>query len=528
MSYRELTMVEVKEVLRRMQAAHGLRKIARETGIDRKTVRRYLEAAAAVAVPTQGELTDEHVASVLQHVQVRESLATRSAERPLTAYRSRIEQWLNGESPLRLTKICTLLQREGVDVKYWTLHRYVQREFHWHIKTPTVRLPDPPPGQEAQVDFGRMGWIEVPEYEGRRRLWALIVTLSFSRYMFVWPTLWQTTEAVCEGLDAAWQFFDGMPVTLIPDNMRAMVARPDALAPRLTDAFADYAQARGLFIDPARVRRPKDKARVENQVPYVREAWFAGERFASVADAQVHARTWCAEQAGRRVHGTTRQVPREVYETVEKSAMHPAPATPFDVPRYVDAKVQADHHIQVDYALYSVPHRYLHQTVRVRIDRATVRVYAQGALIKAHPRVASGQRATDPNDYPIGKAEYAVRSMDALLTQARALGVHIGQYAERIVSGPLPWARMRQGYALLRLCHKFGAVRVDAVCERALEFDVIDVPRITRMLQQATVTPTPTEPGYAKVIPIPSRPPRFERALDHFQTRVGTPSKEVR
>ena len=80
-----------------------------------------------------------------------------------------------------------------------------------------------------------------------------------------------TTSAVCEGLDRAFRFFGAMPRTIIPDNMSAIVAVPDALAPRLTESFSDYAQARGIFVDPARVRKPKDKARVENQVPYVRE-----------------------------------------------------------------------------------------------------------------------------------------------------------------------------------------------------------------------------------------------------------------
>jgi transposase len=122
-----------------------------------------------------------------------------------------------------------------------------------------------------------MGLLLHPDTGRRRTLWALIVTLSFSRYQFVWPTFRQTTEAVCEGLDRAWMFFCAIAVTLIPDNTRAMIHDPDAFSPTLVPAFLDYVQARGFFVDPARVRSPKDKRRVENQVPYVRESWFDGE-----------------------------------------------------------------------------------------------------------------------------------------------------------------------------------------------------------------------------------------------------------
>ncbi|MBK8943617.1 MAG: DDE-type integrase/transposase/recombinase [Polyangiaceae bacterium] len=139
-------------------------------------------------------------------------------------------------------------------------------------------------------------------------------TLSFSRLQFVWPTFRQTTEAVCEGLDRAWQFFGAMPASIIPDNTKAMIRRPDALDARLVDAFLDYVQARGLFVDPARVRSPKDKPRVENrQVPYVRESWFDGETFTSLDDARASAERWSREVAGARVHGTTRQVPAELF-----------------------------------------------------------------------------------------------------------------------------------------------------------------------------------------------------------------------
>ncbi len=517
MSYRELTMIEIKEVLRRWQAGQSVRKIGRDTSVGRKAAARYIQWATELGISRDRELRDEDVHAVAQCVQSRPVPDASDEWRAVALQRNCIEKWLGETPPLRLTKVHTLLARRGVDVSYATVRRFAMQELGWHKKKPTIRLEDPPAGQEAQVDFGLMGYLFDPETGRRRKLWALIVTLSFSRYQFVWPTFRQTTEAICEGLDQAWWFFGAVPVTIVPDNMKGIVKKPDALDPELCDAFLDYVQARNIFVDPARIKRPKDKPRVENQVPFVRESWFAGEEFRDLDDARQSATHWSAETAGRRIHGTTRQVPREVFDTVEKATMQAPPAEPFDVPLWADPKVHDDHHIQVALALYSVPTLYLGKKVRARADKRLVRIYFGTELIKVHPRRPPGGRSTDVTDYPAEKQGYALRSVDRVLAQARARGEHIGRYGERILAGPLPWARMRAAYSLLRLCDKHGAGRVEAVCQSALAFDVIDVRRIKRMLQTAARPPSPPESGRATVTQLTL--PRFARDAKHFETR---------
>jgi hypothetical protein len=251
----------------------------------------------------------------------------------------------------------------------------------------------------------------------------------------------------------------------------------------------------------------------------VRENWFQGEQFGSLEEARASAEHWAREIAGRRIHGTTRRVPWEVYDSVERAHMLPPPTELYDVPLFADAKVHPDHHIQVQRALYSVPWPYIGKTVRARADSRTVRIYLGTALIKTHNRQPPGGRSTDPQDYPDGKAEYAMRSVDGLIAKARQQGAQIGIYAERLLAGPLPWTRMRQAYALLRLCEKFGAGRVEAVCQTALAFDVVDVPRITRMLK----VPTRQENERAgRLVQLPLPLPRFARATSHFETMSGT------
>jgi hypothetical protein len=523
MSYRELTMIDVKEVLRRWQAGQSARQMSREGVVGRGTAARYIEAAKELGLDPNSELTDEVVRAVANAVQERPAPVPSEVRRILDQHRVRIEQWLEHDPPLTLVRVQELLARDGVSLAYTTLRRYAHDELGWKERGSTVLIDDPPPGEEAQIDFGEVGYVKTGEGK-RRKLWVLIVTLPMSRYQFVWPTFRQTVEALCDALDAAWRFFGGVVKRVVLDNMSAAIVRADAKDPGINPSFAEYAQARGFFVDPARVRHPQDKARVENQVPYVRERWFAGESFSDdLAMLRESAERWCVEVAGARIHGTTRRVPREVFEAEERAHLGPAPTARFDVPRWTRAKVHPDHHVQVAYALYSVPTKYRGQRVRVRVDKKTVRIYAGNDLVKMHPRVEPGKRSTDTADYPVGTAPYARRSVDGIIAKGREHGEHVGVYAERLLAGPLPWTRMRQAYGLLRLCERYGAGRVDALCARALAFDVLDVPRIERMLKAARTAEDTAPKG--TVVPLPAS--RFARDPSSFATIKRSPKGGV-
>jgi hypothetical protein len=163
--------------------------------------------------------------------------------------------------------------------------------------------------------------------------------------------------------------------------------------------------------------------------------------------------------------------------------------------------------------------------VRVRADKTQVKIYFGTELIKMHPRKGPGGRSTDASDYPADKAVYALRDVDALIAKSKDKGVHIGIYAERLLGGPLPWTKMRQAYALLALCQKFGEGRVEAICQSALAFDVVSVPRIAAMLKSAAkpISPVDTQ---GKVVQLTL--PRFARPTAHFETLARSTKKEGR
>jgi hypothetical protein len=375
-------------------------------------------------------------------------------------------------------------------------------------------VADGEPGDELQVDFGRMGLVFDPAAGRNRVAHALIFTACFSRHCFVWLTFAQTLDAVIDGFEAAWVFFGGVFATVIPDNLKAIVDVADPLEPRLNQAFIEYAQARSFRVDPARVRRPQDKPRVERAVQFVRGSFFAGERFVDLADAQRRAEAWCRQRAGQRIHGTTQQRPAEVFAAEEQPRLKPVPAERYDLPRYASAKVHRDHHIEVARALYSIPGNLIGQRVEVRADRQLVRVFHRGVLVKVHPRQAPGGRSTDPADLPSGKEIYALRDLTRLQAMATAHGPAVGAYAAALLDTPLPWTKMRQVYALLGLAKKWGSERVNAACGRALELDVVNVGKIGRILEAGTegVELQPALPGTVIT-------GRFAREPQHFAVR---------
>jgi hypothetical protein len=276
----------------------------------------------------------------------------------------------------------------------------------------------------------------------------------------------------------------------------------------------EYAQARGLVTDPARVAHPQDKPRVERMVQYVRNNFFAGETFVDLADAQARAEAWCADKAGQRIHGTTCARPAVVFAEQEAALLLASPQSPYAVPVYAEVKVHRDYHVQVAKALYSIPQHLRGQTLSVRADGELVKMFHRGQLVKTHPRQPPGGRSTDPADLPADKTGYAMRDLTRLIATATGHGPNIGIYAERLLDHQLPWTRMRQVYRLLGLVKRYGAAPTDTACGRALDLDVISMSKIAAMLEKATENAEAPPPRAASGL----APARFARDPREYRT----------
>ena len=489
--YRAVTMEELKEVLRQWLQGAGKKTIGKRLGLDPKTVRRYIQAAgeagivagAGVVEPTDGQLSAVGALVLEGPGRPHGDAWARCVE-----HREKLETLL-GEG-LRLTKVRKLLLRAGVELPYSTLHRYAVEELDLGKASPSVPVADGEPGGELQVDTG---WVlDLPDDRGvLRRAKAWIFTAAVSRHRFVWPILRETTASAIEACEAAWEYFGGVFAVLLPDNTKAIVAVPDPLHPRITPLFLEYAQSRGFVVDPARVRRPKDKARVERSVPTVRDDCYAGEHLQTLEAARERGRDWCLNDYGATVHRRTQRKPAEHFKEVERPRLKPAPTSHYDVPIWCEPTVGPDHLATVAKAVYTLPGEYIGETLRARADRTKVVFYVSGDVVKVHLRQPPGGKSIDRADLPAQKVAYALRDGDMLVREAAEHGEAVCRYAAALLASSLPWTRMRQVNAVLADCRKYGSDRVEAACATALEAQMFDIHRLRRMLERATPAPAP-------------------------------------
>ncbi len=514
MAHKEYGVTDILDILRRSQAGDSIRRIAKATGMDRKTISNYLRIAAEHGFAASA--ADDHLAetasAVFRAVHGAQLKSPPSASAPLIPHRDLISDWLEKDG-LTLTKSHIKLGRMGVVVSYSALYRYARDEFGFGGPKVTVRMAETEPGEVAQVDFGRMGMVFDPDTGKQRVLHALVVTLVFSRHQYVYLTHRQDLDALICGMEEAWEFFGGIARRLILDNMKVAVVKSDRYEPVFNRTFQEYSQHRGFIIDPAPVRHPEAKGCVENQIKYVRDNFFAGEEFKNREHAQRVALTWCRTTAGLRLHGTTRKRPLLVFEEEEQKTLLTLSGERFDVPAWAECKVHRDHHVRFKNALYSVPTCYVGKEVEVKGTRALVRIYHQQQLIKTHPKKATGQRSTDFDDYPKEKSAYAMRDVNYYISTAQNRGQKQGTFMAELLAGDVPWTYIRQAQALLRLGDKYGATRVETACTRALAFGLMNVKRVEGIIKQSLDKESAPAPTGTRIFTLP---PRFERDADYF------------
>ena len=276
MSYREVAMWEVLNVLRRIGRGESKSAVARTTGHDRKTIGRYVAVALELGwQPGRDEPTETLAAAVAARHSPGRDRGPGEAEALLLPHRERIKKWLKPEERelgqkrgLRLTKVHTLLARQGIVVPYSSLHRFAVNHCGFGERQRlTVRMAESAPGEVAEVDFGRLGLVPYPPSGGRRVLWALVVVLVFSRHQFVFVTHEQTIPRLIGGLEDAWTFLGGVSRRVVVDNLKAAVTKADRYDPAFERTFEEYAAHRGFTIDPAPPRMPTGKPSSSDRFP---------------------------------------------------------------------------------------------------------------------------------------------------------------------------------------------------------------------------------------------------------------------
>jgi len=322
---------------------------------------------------------------------------------------------------------------------------------------PTVAVVDPDTGQvqEASIFVGVLG---------------------ASSYTYTEAHFGQTLPHWIGAHGRMLASFGGLVEVLVPDNLKSGVKHPSRYEPDLNPTYQDFAEHHGIAVVPARVRKPRDKAKVEVGVQVV-ERWVLARlrhrTFFSLADLN-HALRELLDDLNRRPMRGWEKSRRELFEMLDRPALRPLPERPYEFAVLAHAKVGIDYHVEFDHNFYSVPFPLLRQPVLVRATERTVEILHKGSRVASHPR-ALGTRhfRTLPEHRPPAHRAYLEWTPERFLRWATKIGPATHQLIEaRLASRAHPEQSFRACLGILGLAKRFSDARLEAASARALSFGI--------------------------------------------------------
>ena len=464
-------MIDVTEILVHWHARRSLNEMSQSLGVDRKTIRKYVAPAVAAGIEPGGPAKSEAEWHELVREWFPELADTRLRQVTWPAIAGHHDYIVaQMKAGVRMSTIHQRLRDEhGLAASIASFRRYVAANIPEEARRSQVTVWSPRPaeaGEQAQIDYGMLGRWADPGTGKLRSVWAFVMVLACSRHMFVRPVLKMDQRAWTECHVEAFAFFGGVPARLVPDNLKTGVDKPDLYDPKLNRSYAELAAHYGCLIDPARALKPRDKARVERPMPYVRDSFWRGREFTSLEQMQAGAARWSLEVAGRRAcRPLEGAAPAAVFDAVEKDALRPLPGEPFVLASWATAKIGPDIHAQVDKVLYSVPWRHIGRTADVRLTATVVQFFIGGQLVKTHPRKVRGKQ-TDFADYPPEKIAFHMRTPNWCRRQAAGIGPSCEYLIGELLSGNALY-QLRAAQGIIGLADKHDPSRLEAACAKA-------------------------------------------------------------
>lgn len=369
------------------------------------------------------------------------------------------------------------------------------------------------PGELAQVDFGYVGKLFDPDTGRVRKAYAFVMVLSFSRLMYVDLVFDQTLQTWIEQHEKAFRYLNGVPETVIPDNLKAAVMRcyfGFAEKPALNRSYRELARHYGFRVDPTPPYSPHLKGKVEAAVKYVKRNFFAPRALETMSQARAQLQLWLEQVANARVHGTTGEVPRSQYEELESGQMRALPEAPYRQITWKQAKVHPDSHLQFEGRLYSVPFRLINQRLWVRAEGDTVVIYAKDERVASHER--RGPRShTQEAHLPEGRRDLRHRSRSWWQNKANLISPVVGEYIAEIFEADDVYSQLRTVQAMVSLLAKYPVDRAEAACRRARLFGNLSYKALRRILIEGL----DMEPTFPTALYIHGKlqEPRFARTM---------------
>lgn len=352
----------VRQIRTLSQLSWGAKRIARELGISKNTVKRYVRGGP------------------MAEVQIRPEARCLTADDIVAAV-----QLFDGAAEGNAVVVARLLRDRGVEVSARTCQEYLadHRRERRVADVATVRF-ETAPGHQMQIDFGQKRVRIAGELF---TVHLLVAVLGYSRRLFVKAFLAERQDDWREGIAEAFRHFGGLPLVVLGDNARSLVLGRDPTG-AVTYHPGYLAFCRDWDVEPRSCApyRARTKGKTESGVKYVKRNGLAGREFASFAALEAHLAAWMAE-ADQRVHGTTHERPIDRFERAERAALRPLPARPLPSrERRIERRVAHDSYVDVDTVRYSVPHRLVRDRVEVGVGETDVRIFHGGQLVATHLR----------------------------------------------------------------------------------------------------------------------------------------------
>jgi hypothetical protein len=479
MAGRTLMTLDVRELVRRLRAGEPDRAIARDLSVARKTVARYRALAQ-----DRGWLDGPMMA--LEELEAK--LRPCAPERNLPPAYFKAEPYRERILALRQKglEVQAIFQQLGggkdLPVSRSSLYRYVQ-----HLEGPSpeafVRI-ETAPGEQAQVDFGSAGEMVSPITGEVRKVYFFVMTLSYSRHMYLRFVFDQKVETWLRCHREAFEYFGGVVKKVVIDNLKAAIVKAVLHDPVAQRSYREFAEHYGFLISPCRPKTPRHKGKVESGVHYVARNFLAGRELRDLTELNRDGLIWVEKVAGIRIHGTIKDRPLARFLQVEKAALLPLPSTPYDLGVWKQAKLHPDCHVVVEGAYYSAPHRLIGRTLWIRSNRREVILFHEYERVATHLWGPPGTRRTNQAHYPPEKVAFLMATPQWCQQQAALIGSGTSEVIGRYLN-ERPLDRLRTAQAILRLGQKHGPPRLEAACRRALCFEDVRYGTLKRILDRS-------------------------------------------
>jgi transposase len=479
---RELSMRQLRTLLRLRQDGVSAREIGRRLGVARSTIQDNLKraAAAGLAWPLADGVTDE------------------ALERQLFG-RAGVTQGQRRRVGPDWAALARELKRPGVTMTIlWEEYREAHPEGYGYSRfcdllrgferrlTPVMRQHHVA-GEKAFVDYSgkRVGIVD-PSTGEIREAEIFVGVLGASNLTYAEATWTQTLPDWTGAHVRMFRFFGGAPKLLVPDNLKSGVTKASFYDPEINRTYGAMAAHYSVGVLPARPAKPRDKAKVEAGVRFAQTyilGRLRGLTFFSLAECNAAIALVMQRMNDRPMRnlGLSR---RELFETIERDALIALPADDWEFAEWRRARVNLDYHIEVHDFLYSVPHPLIRAEVDVRITARSVEIFHRGQRVGVHQRRYTGRKhGTDPDHMPSSHRRYAEWTPDRFRRWAGKIGPNTeGLISAVLASRPHPEQGFRTCLGILRSCRGLDPVRVEAVSARAVELGVLNCKGVASLL----------------------------------------------